>query len=61
MASEKQQRLLSKQLLTTETTGETAPFTHSLKNGGEEVRKGAMAYVPCLWDKVEELLEQRAR
>ena len=61
IASEKKQRLLSKELVTTEITAEMAPFTHALKSGGEEVRPDAMAYVPYLPEKVFELLEQHAR
>ena len=63
MASEKKQRVLSKQLISTEIAAEIAPFTHDLKKrgGGEEVRPSAMAYIPYLPDKVFELLEQHAR
>ena len=61
MASEKEQRHRSKELVSTAITGEIAPFTHSLKKGGEEVKSGAMAYTLGLWDKIAELLEQRAR
>lgn len=61
VASEKQQRLLSKQLVTTEIVAELAPFTHALKGGGEEIKCGGMAYVPHLSDKVFEVLEQHAR
>lgn len=61
MGSEKEQRKLSKQLITTEITGHTAPFTHALKSGGEEVKEEAMAYIPMVEEKLIELLEQRRR
>ena len=61
VTSEKKQRLLSKRLITTEVIGEVAPFTHSIKGGGEEIRKSAMAYIPNLGDKIIELLEQHHR
>ena len=59
IASEK---LLSKELVSTDIISEAAPFTFALKRGGEEVQASAMAYVvPSLPDKVIELLEQHAR
>lgn len=61
IASEKKQRLLSQQLITTEIVAEIAPFTRSLKDGGEEVKNDAMAYTPSLPDKIFELLEQHDR
>ena len=61
IASDKKQRLLSKELITTEIIAETAPFTHALKNAGEQVKPDAMAYVPHLQHKIFELLEQHAR
>ena len=61
VASEKNQRILSKQLITTQIASEVAPFTHQLKKGGKEVKKAAMAYIPDLVQKITELLEQHAR
>lgn len=55
-----EQRLLSKELVTTSVLGEVAPFTKSIKGGGEEVKKDAMAYIPHLKDKIFELLEQHS-
>lgn len=52
IGSEKQQRRLSKEIVSVEIQAETAPFTFSLKRGGEEVRASAIAYLPCLKDKV---------
>ena len=57
----KVQRSLAKDLITTEIVAEIAPFTYALKKGGEEVKPGAMAYIPNMPDKVFELLEQCAR
>ena len=36
ITSEKRQRSLSKDLITTQIVGEIAPFTKSLKGGGED-------------------------
>ena len=57
IASEKKQRLLSKELVTTDILAEATPFTFPLKRGGEEVRASAMAHIPSLLNKVLELLE----
>lgn len=59
--SEKRQRQLSKQLISTVVEADVAPFTFALKNGGEEVRPAAMACVPYLPDKIFELLDELAR
>lgn len=59
--SEKKQRVLSKDLVSTETRAEAAPFTFSLKRGGLEVKATPMAYIPYLPAKVFELLDQHAR
>ena len=61
VGSEKEQRKLSKTLITTDIVSEMAPFTHAIKQGGEEVKPGAIAYVPVLKDKLFELLDQHAR
>ncbi len=58
VASEKDQRALSKELVKTEIVAEIAPFTHTIKSGGEEVKPAAMAYVPHLPSKIFELLDQ---
>ena len=61
LASEKNQRALSSELVPTRVVGEAAPFTHALKGGGEAVKPAAMAYVAHIGDKVFELLDQYAR
>ena len=58
VASEKEQRRLSKDHITTGITTEIAPITHALK---EEVKPDAIAYIPFLPDKVFEILDQQAR
>ena len=40
---------------------EIAPFTHKLKQGGEEVKPDGMAYLPVIWDKIFEVLDQYSR
>ena len=61
MASEKKQRLLSKELISVEVVAEAAPFTFSLKGGGEEVKASGIAYISYLADKIFELLDQHSR
>ena len=63
MASEKRQRKLFQELITTEVTAELAPFTHKSPGhgNGEVVKPSAMAYVPNLTTKITELLEQLHR
>jgi len=61
IASEEKQRRLSVELATTEVMAEAAPFSFSMKNGGEEVRPSPHAYIPHLAAKVMELLDQNAR
>ena len=63
MASEKKQRELSNELITTEIAAELAPFTHKGPGhgSGEVVKPCAMAYVPNLTTKITELLEQLDR
>ena len=60
LASERKQRILSKELISVEVVAEIAPFTHSLKHGGEEIKASAIAYVSYLPDKVFELLDQNS-
>lgn len=61
IASEKQQRILSRELISVDIATEVAPFTFKLKQGGEGVKPNAMAYLPYLPDKIFELLEQHSR
>ena len=61
IASEKRQRVISKESVTTDILAEAAPFTFPLKRGGEKVRASAMARIPSLLNKVLELLEQFAK
>ena len=37
---------------------EKAPFLFSHKDGGKEIRPAAMAYIPNLWEKIEQMLER---
>ena len=52
MASEKKQRCLSKELITTRIAAEIASFTHPLRSGEQD----AMAYIPYL-----PVLDQQSR
>ena len=61
IASEKKMRLLSKEIISVEILADIAPFTRSLKGGGEEVKASAIVWISCLSDKITELLDQYAR
>ncbi len=61
IASENKLRALSKELITTEVVAEIAPFTHSLKGGGKEVKPCAITYIKYLPDKIFELLDQHSK
>ena len=37
---------------------EMVPFSFSHKDGGEEIKPAAMAYIPDLWDKITDMLER---
>ena len=50
--------------MTTEIQAEIAPFTHALKSshgGGEEMKPGALSFIPDLSAKLFELLDQYDR
>ena len=61
MGSERKMRTASKEMVGTNLASEAAPFSFSLKSGGEEIRLAPLVYVPDLEAKVFELLEQNER
>ena len=61
IASEKEQRTLSKELIPSDITTEVAPFSFKLKQGGEGVKPAAMGYIPHLSAKIFEILDQHSR
>ncbi len=56
-AGEQKQRLLVKELVGPNLSSEAVPFTFAVE-GGEEIRRAPMAYVPNLVAKVTQLLNQ---
>lgn len=37
---------------------EVVPFSFKHKDGGEEIKPAAVAYIPDLWEKIERIIEQ---
>lgn len=60
-ASEGKMRVKANEIIEDHLVGEYAPFSFSLKDGGEEVRTAPYVYVSSLWDKVQALLNQHER
>ncbi len=61
LESEAKERLLSKELVGPNLASEMVAFSFKLDEGGEEIRKAPMAYVPDLVQKVTQLLDQNDR
>ena len=57
-ASEKNMRQEAKQLLGENLKAELVPLTFKHRDGGEVIKEAAMAYIPDLWLKISELLDQ---
>ena len=51
----------AKELVGDHLVAEKAPFSFSLKEGGEEIRVAPYVYVTSLWDKVSSMLDQLHR
>ena len=54
-------RVKAKELVGDHLVAERAPFSFTLKEGGEEIRSATYVYVACLWDKVRSMLDQHER
>ena len=52
ITSEERMRQISREMIRGNVKGEIAPFSVSLKSGGEEIRGAALVYVPNLVEKV---------
>ena len=61
IASERKMRVRAKELVGDHLVAEKAPFSFSLKEGGEEIRVAPYVYVASLWDKVSSMLDQLDR
>lgn len=58
LSSEAKERSLARELVGPNIAAEAVPLTFPMDNGGNEVRKAPMAYVPNLAAKVVQLLNQ---
>ena len=61
IASERQMRDEAKELIGDHLVGEGAPFSFTVKEGGEEIRPSPYVYVTSLWEKVKSMLDQNER
>ena len=55
LAGESKQSVLAKELVGDNLVAEAAPFSFTLKSGGEEIRGAPLAYCPDLVGKVLQL------
>ena len=60
MASEKRMRKEATELIGDNLETELAPMSFSHKERGEVIKDAPIAYVPCRWEKMEELLDQNS-
>ena len=58
IAGEKKMRAISAQVVGENLMAEAVPLTFHLKDGGEEILSAPMAYIPNLWKKVEDMLNE---
>ena len=49
-------RTISAQIVGDNLKAEAVPLSFRLKDGGEEIRPAPMAYIPNLWQKIEDML-----
>ncbi|KAL5517155.1 hypothetical protein EMCRGX_G002639 [Ephydatia muelleri] len=61
IASEEKMWQISREMIRGNLKGKIAPFSFSLKSGGEEIRGAALVYVPNLVEKVFQLLDENAK
>ena len=58
IASEKNMKKEGRELIGDNLKAELAPFSFKHKDGGETIKKAAIAYIPNLWAKISDLLDQ---
>ena len=58
IAGEKKMRAVSNQIVGENLKAEAVPLSFRLKDGGEEIRPAPMAYIPNLWQKIEDMLNE---
>ena len=57
IAAEGKMRQEARELVGDDVCAERVPFSFSHKDGGEIIKPAAMAYIPDLWAKIQDLLE----
>ena len=60
IASEKRMRKVASELIGDNLEAELAPMSFSHKDGGEVIKEAPIAYIPRLWEKIEDLLNQNS-
>ena len=60
IASEKRMRKEAAALVGDNLAAELVPFSFPHKDGGEVIHNAPYAYIPNLWEKIEDLLEQNS-
>jgi len=60
IASEQKMRLKAAELVGNNLGAELTPFSFPHKDGSEEILNAPHAYVPNLWEKVKDLLDQNS-
>lgn len=60
IASEKKMRKVASELVGENLEAELAPMSFSHKDGGEVIKEAPIAYIPHLWEKIHDLLDQNS-
>jgi len=60
LASEKKMRSEAAELVGDNLCAEKAPFSFSHQDGGEYIKDAAFAYIPHLWEKIQDLMNQNS-
>ena len=60
IAAEKKMRQEAADLIGDDIKAEMVPFSFTHKDGGDLVKPAPMAYIPDIWQKVQDLLDQNS-
>ena len=60
IASENRMRKEATDLVGDNLEAELAPMSFTHKDGGETIKDAPIAYIPVLWEKVKDLLDQNS-
>ena len=58
LASEKKMRVEAEKLVGKNLESEMVPFSFPHRDGGQVIKVAPFAFIPSLWDKMQDLLEQ---